>query len=62
MSGYGAAFSGTSVTMVDRSAGKYFLNVSWSTVGVGPNLLEASWEALTDSAIWGLRNRRVAPR
>ncbi len=35
---------------------------AWSTVGVGPNLLEASWEALTDSAIWGLRNRRVAPR
>ncbi|SFK28320.1 citramalate synthase [Cellulomonas sp. KH9] len=35
---------------------------SWSTVGVGPNLIEASWEALTDSAIWGLRNRGVAPR
>lgn len=35
---------------------------SWSTVGVGPNLLEASWEALTDSAIWGLRNRGVLPR
>lgn len=35
---------------------------AWSTVGVGPNLLEASWEALTDSAIWGLRNRQVAPR
>lgn len=35
---------------------------SWSTVGVGPNLLEASWEALTDSAIWGLRNRGVVPR
>jgi len=34
----------------------------WSTVGVGPNLLEASWEALTDSAIWGLRNRGVTPR
>lgn len=35
---------------------------SWSTVGVGPNLLEASWEALTDSAIWGLRQRGIAPR
>jgi 2-isopropylmalate synthase len=35
---------------------------AWSTVGVGPNLIEASWEALTDSAIWGLRNRGVAPR
>jgi 2-isopropylmalate synthase len=35
---------------------------AWSTVGVGPNMIEASWEALTDSAIWGLRNRGVAPR
>ena len=35
---------------------------SWSTVGVGPNLLEASWEALTDSAIWGLRHNGVTPR
>ncbi|MDM8084999.1 citramalate synthase [Cellulomonas cellasea] len=35
---------------------------SWSTVGVGPNIIEASWEALTDSAIWGLRNHGVAPR
>lgn len=35
---------------------------SWSTVGVGPNLLEASWEALTDSTIWGLRHQGVPPR
>jgi 2-isopropylmalate synthase len=35
---------------------------SWSTVGVGPNLLEASWEALTDATIWGLRNAGVHPR
>ncbi|MCC2309872.1 citramalate synthase [Cellulomonas chengniuliangii] len=35
---------------------------SWSTVGVGPNVIEASWEALTDSAIWGLRHHGVAPR
>ncbi len=34
----------------------------WSTVGVGPNLLEASWEALTDSAIWGLYHHGIAPR
>ena len=34
----------------------------WSTVGVGPNLLEASWKALTDSAIWGLRHNGVTPR
>ncbi|MBT0995392.1 citramalate synthase [Cellulomonas sp. DKR-3] len=35
---------------------------SWSTVGVGPNLLEASWEALTDATIWGLLHAEVAPR
>jgi len=35
---------------------------SWSTVGVGPNVIEASWEALTDSAIWGLRHQGVGPR
>jgi 2-isopropylmalate synthase len=35
---------------------------SWSTVGVGPNLLEASWEALTDSAIYGLIHHGVDPR
>lgn len=35
---------------------------SWSTVGVGPNLLEASWEALTDATIWGLRKQGVGPR
>jgi 2-isopropylmalate synthase len=35
---------------------------SWSTVGVGPNLIEASWEALTDSAAWGLHHLGVAPR
>jgi 2-isopropylmalate synthase len=35
---------------------------SWSTVGVGPNLIEASWEALTDSAVWGLIHHDVEPR
>ncbi|PJI93229.1 citramalate synthase [Luteimicrobium subarcticum] len=35
---------------------------SWSTVGVGPNLIEAAWEALTDSAIYGLLHAGVAPR
>jgi 2-isopropylmalate synthase len=35
---------------------------SWSTVGVGPNLLEAAWEALTDSAIYGLIHAEVDPR
>lgn len=37
-------------------------HTTWSTVGVGPNLLEASWEALTDSAIYGLRRAGIDPR
>ncbi|WP_029253727.1 citramalate synthase [Paraoerskovia marina] len=37
-------------------------STSWSTVGVGPNLIEASWEALTDSAIYGLIHAGVTPR
>lgn len=28
---------------------------SWVTVGVGPNIIEASWEALLDSVTYGLR-------
>src|SRR5690606_5417084 len=27
---------------------------TWSTVGVGPNVVEASWEALVDSIVYGL--------
>ncbi|TRW44643.1 citramalate synthase [Georgenia yuyongxinii] len=35
---------------------------SWSTVGVGPNIIEASWEALTDAIVWGLLHAAVEPR
>ena len=35
---------------------------SWSTVGVGPNILEAAWEAVTDAAIYGLRHLGIEPR
>lgn len=31
-------------------------NQSWSTVGVSPNLIEASWQALTESIEYGLTN------
>lgn len=44
--------------LIETTDGK----TSWSTVGVGPNLIEASWEALTDSAIWGLHHQGVQPR
>ncbi|HLS01963.1 MAG TPA: alpha-isopropylmalate synthase regulatory domain-containing protein, partial [Beutenbergiaceae bacterium] len=34
---------------------------TWSTVGVGPNILEASWEALVDSITYGLYAHKVDP-
>jgi 2-isopropylmalate synthase len=37
-------------------------NRTWSTVGVGANLIEAAWEALTDSAVYGLLHAGVDPR
>ncbi|MFH5823974.1 citramalate synthase [Georgenia sp. AZ-5] len=35
---------------------------SWSTVGVGTNIIEASWEALTGAIVWGLLHHGVEPR
>src|SRR5690606_20255768 len=34
---------------------------SWETVGVGANILEASWEALSDGVVYGLLVRGGAP-
>lgn len=33
----------------------------WTTVGVGPNLVAASWQALLDSVTYGLRRHGVVP-
>jgi 2-isopropylmalate synthase len=27
---------------------------TWTTIGVSANLIEASWQALTDAFVWGL--------
>ncbi|MGH3474277.1 MAG: citramalate synthase [Aeromicrobium sp.] len=35
---------------------------SWVTVGVGANMIEASWEALLDALTYGLRLHGVAPQ
>ncbi len=35
---------------------------SWTTVGVGPNVVEASWEALVDGLAYGLLHRHVPSR
>ncbi|MET0446847.1 MAG: citramalate synthase [Aeromicrobium sp.] len=34
----------------------------WVTVGVGANIIEASWEALVDALTYGLRRHDVRPR
>jgi len=35
---------------------------SWVTVGVGANMIEASWEAMLDAMTYGLRLHEVAPQ
>ncbi|MGN6600363.1 MAG: citramalate synthase [Actinomycetes bacterium] len=35
---------------------------SWETVGVGANILEASWEALVDGLVYGLLRQGVEPQ
>jgi len=44
------------ITTVDSETG-----LSWRTVGVGPNIIEASWEALTDALFYGLLKLGVTP-
>ena len=34
----------------------------WVTVGVGANMIEASWEAMVDALTYGLRLHGVEPR
>jgi 2-isopropylmalate synthase len=48
----------TTRVLIETSSGA----TTWMTVGVGPNIIEASWEALTDSAIWGLHHLGIPPR
>jgi 2-isopropylmalate synthase len=43
------------ITTVDTQHGG-----TWRTVGVGPNIIEASWEALVDAMVYGLLKAGVA--
>jgi 2-isopropylmalate synthase len=47
----GSQGTGTQVRVVIESADEHG---SWTTVGVSPNILEASWEALADGIEYGL--------
>ena len=42
-------------TLIDTTDGER----TWTTVGVGTNVIEASWEALYDAYRWGLMQRTV---
>jgi 2-isopropylmalate synthase len=44
--------------LIETSDGKN----SWVTVGVGANIIEASWEAMLDALTYGLRKHAVAVR
>ena len=35
---------------------------TWTTIGVSENIIEASWEALADSIVFGLLHGRPAGR
>ncbi|MCJ7827346.1 MAG: citramalate synthase, partial [Demequinaceae bacterium] len=45
------------ITTVDTETGQ-----TWRTVGVGPNVIEASWESLTASLTYGLLHAGVAAK
>src|SRR5690606_1265948 len=45
------------ITTLDSAPG-----LPWVTVGVGPNIIEASWEALTDALFYGLIKAGVTPK
>ena len=48
----------TTRVLVETTDGQH----SWSTVGVGPNMVEAAWEALLDAYVYGLVHAQVDPR
>ncbi|CAM3795032.1 citramalate synthase [Isoptericola cucumis] len=47
----------TTRVLVETSDGQR----SWSTVGVGPNIIEAAWEAMIDAYVFGLLHAGVEP-
>jgi 2-isopropylmalate synthase len=43
--------------LIDASDGER----SWTTIGVSPNIIEASWQALADSLVYGLLHAGSGP-
>lgn len=50
------------VTRVLISTHDVETGLTWRTVGVGPNIIEASWEAMTDALTFGLLKAGVKPK
>ncbi|MFC8599885.1 citramalate synthase [Isoptericola sp. NPDC057191] len=48
----------TTRVLVETTDGQH----SWSTVGVGANVIEAAWESLIDAYVYGLLHAGVEPR
>ncbi|WP_418276363.1 citramalate synthase [Isoptericola jiangsuensis] len=48
----------TTRVLVETTDGQH----NWSTVGVGPNIIEAAWEALIDAHVYGLLHAGIEPR
>jgi len=48
----------TTRVLVETTDGQH----AWSTVGVGPNVIEAAWESLIDAYVYGLLHAGVEPR
>ncbi|MCK9796016.1 citramalate synthase [Isoptericola sp. 4D.3] len=48
----------TTRVLVETTDGQH----SWSTVGVGPNVIEAAWESLIDAYVYGLLHAGAEPR
>jgi len=42
--------------LIDSTDGE----LAWTTIGVSTNIIEASWQALTDALVWGLIHSRGA--
>jgi 2-isopropylmalate synthase len=42
--------------LIDASDGERH----WSTIGVSANIIEASWQALSDSIVWALLHSSAA--
>ena len=56
-----SASYGTVSSNRNQYGGHTTTGTTWRTVGVGPNIIEAAWEALIDALFYGLLKAGVEP-